>query len=87
MKEMYQGEKIGEFLVRIEAMTRKQMEEIIKLKEITPDKLFGQIAIEKGYIDDKAIDDYLEAKFNISDLRWVFYKKHFFYLNFLHELH
>ncbi|HBD94928.1 MAG: hypothetical protein A2015_07680 [Spirochaetes bacterium GWF1_31_7] len=69
MKEMYQGEKIGEFLVRIEAMTRKQMEEIIKLKEITPDKLFGQIAIEKGYIDDKAIDDYLEAKFNISDLR------------------
>ena len=69
MKEMYQGEKIGEFLVRIEAMTRVQMEEIIKLKEITPDKLFGQIAIEKGYIDDKAIDDYLEAKFNISDLR------------------
>jgi len=69
MKEMYQGEKIGEFLVRIQAMTRAQMEEIIKLKEITPDKLFGQIAIEKGYIDDKAIDDYLEAKFNISDLR------------------
>jgi hypothetical protein len=61
MKELYKGEKIGEFLVRIGAMTQEQLTECLKIKSENPAKLFGLIAIEKGYINDKAIDQYLEA--------------------------
>lgn len=67
MKELYRGEKIGEFLVRIHAMTEEQMLEVLAIKTQSPDKLFGEIAIEKGFINDKAIDQYIEARFLLSE--------------------
>lgn len=55
-------EKIGEGLIRIGAISREQVEEILKLQKQGDDRLFGEIAIALGYIDDKAIEKYLKSK-------------------------
>jgi hypothetical protein len=56
-------ERIGDFLVEIGAMTPAQVAEVIKAQDEDEElRLFGEIAIEKGYIDDSAIQKYLEHK-------------------------
>ncbi|MCD6120355.1 MAG: hypothetical protein J7K04_00800 [Spirochaetales bacterium] len=55
-------EKIGEGLVRIGAITKEQVEEIVKRQEQGDKRLFGEIAIALGYIDDAAIEKYLKSK-------------------------
>jgi hypothetical protein len=55
-------EKIGEALVRIGAMKSFQVEDVLRLQKNGDKRLFGEIAIEMGYIDDQAIRKYLEAK-------------------------
>ncbi len=55
-------EKIGEFLVRIGALTPEQRDEILEIQKREPDKLFGYIAIEKKYLDDAAIEKYVNSK-------------------------
>jgi hypothetical protein len=55
-------ERIGDFLVRIGALTPDQVETILKQQKKEPDKIFGVIAIELGYINDKAIRKYVEEK-------------------------
>lgn len=55
-------EKIGEGLVRIGAITEEQVEEIVKMQQQGDKRLFGEIAIAIGYIDDAAIDKYLKSK-------------------------
>lgn len=55
-------QRIGEFLVHIGAMTREQVNEVLERQKLEPDKLFGHIAIELGYIDDEAIDRFLSDK-------------------------
>ena len=55
-------EKIGEALVRIGAMKSYQVEDVLRLQKNGDQRLFGEIAIEMGYIDDTAIKKYLEAK-------------------------
>jgi hypothetical protein len=62
MEELESQEKIGEFLVRIGAITGEQVAEILKIQEQDSRKLFGMIAIEKGFIDDAAVMAYLNAK-------------------------
>ncbi|MFP4409115.1 MAG: hypothetical protein ACLFPW_11400 [Spirochaetaceae bacterium] len=52
-------ERIGEFLVKIGAMTAEQRDEILELQKEQPDRLFGEIAIERGYINERAIDTFL----------------------------
>lgn len=52
-------ERIGEFLVKIGAMTADQRDEILKLQKQQPDRLFGTIAVEQGYINEQAIDAFL----------------------------
>ncbi len=56
------AERIGEALVRIGAMKSFQVEDVLRLQRNGDNRLFGEIAIELGYIDDKAIKKYLEAK-------------------------
>jgi hypothetical protein len=51
-------EKIGEFLVRIDAMSQKQCDEVFKLQQNGDKRLFGEIAIELGYVDKEAIKQY-----------------------------
>jgi len=55
-------EKIGEALVRIGAMKSFQVEDVLRLQEGGDRRLFGEIAIELGYIDDLAIQRYLSSK-------------------------
>ena len=62
MLEDTSSERIGEFLVKIGALTAAQRDEVIAKQTESPDRLFGQIAIELGYINDAAVDQYLEQK-------------------------
>jgi hypothetical protein len=55
-------EKIGEALVRIGAMTKDQVEAVLETQRGGDPRLFGEIAIERGFINDKAIKAYLDSK-------------------------
>jgi len=57
------SEKIGEFLIRIGAMTSAQVEEVLGVQEESDEpRMFGEIAIEKGFIDDEALRRYVEER-------------------------
>ena len=55
-------EKIGEGLIRIGAMTREQVDDILKKQNEGNNSLFGIMALELGYIDDGTLITYLESK-------------------------
>lgn len=55
-------ERIGEGLVRIGAMTEEQVKDVLAKQKDGTNRLFGEIAIELGYIDDEAIKKYLDSK-------------------------
>lgn len=55
-------ERIGEALVRIGAMQPYQVDDVLRVQEQGDGRLFGEIAIEMGYIDDEAIRRYLESR-------------------------
>ncbi len=52
-------ERIGEFLVKIGAMTPEQRAEVLERQKKEPNRLFGEIAVELGYINDSAVDIFL----------------------------
>jgi len=55
--------KIGDFLVGIEAMNEIQVEEVLRVqREDEEPRMFGEIAIELGYIDDAILRKYIEQK-------------------------
>jgi hypothetical protein len=56
------SEKIGEALVRIGAMKSYQVDDVLRLQNGGDRRLFGEIAIELGYIDDQAVRKYLSSK-------------------------
>lgn len=59
------AERIGDFLIGIGAMTPAQVDEVIKAQDEEGDgepRMFGEIAIEKGFIDDSALRKYIERK-------------------------
>lgn len=55
-------ERIGEALVRIGAMKPYQVEDVLRVQKQGGGRLFGEIAIELGYIDDVAIRSYLDSR-------------------------
>lgn len=57
------AERIGDGLVRIGAMTEEQREKILKLQDDGDGRLFGEIAVDLGFVNDQAIMDYLNTKF------------------------
>ena len=56
------SEKIGEFLQRIGVMNKQQVQEILNAQNDGDTRLFGEIAIEFGYINDEVLKKYIEAK-------------------------
>jgi hypothetical protein len=62
MGENDKEERIGDFMVRIGAITAAQVAEILAKQKQEPEKLFGVIAVELGYLNDKAIHDYIAAQ-------------------------
>jgi hypothetical protein len=53
-------EKIGEGLVRIGVMTKKHVEDVLNLQRCGDNRIFGEIAIDLGYINDAVIKRYLK---------------------------
>jgi len=58
---MKQGEKIGDFLVRIGAITVEQRDEILEVQKKEPHKMFGYIAVELNIVNQEALDNYLSS--------------------------
>ncbi len=52
-------EKIGETLVRIGAMTSLQVKHVTSRQAAGDTRLFGEIAIAMGYINEQALQAYL----------------------------
>ncbi len=61
MSEVHEDstQRIGDFLVRIGAMTESQVAEVLDRQAEEPSRLFGEIAIEMGFINDSAVDTFL----------------------------
>jgi hypothetical protein len=55
-------ERIGEFLLRIGVINEMQVQEILDIQKAGDSRLFGEIAIEFGYINDELLQKYIEAK-------------------------
>ncbi len=57
------ADRIGDFLVRIGAMNPEQVAEVLRKQKAGDKRMFGEIALQLGYIQDDAIKryaDYLE---------------------------
>ncbi len=55
------SEKIGEFLKRIGVMNEHQVQEVLDAQKAGDSRMFGEIAIEFGYINDEVLKKYIEA--------------------------
>jgi hypothetical protein len=64
MDETKNPEKIGDILVLIGAMTAWQVKDILSEQARGDTRIFGEIAIELGYIDDAALARYVEFRKN-----------------------
>jgi len=57
------AQRIGDFLVEIGAMDEVQVEEVLRIqREDEEPRMFGEIAVELGYIDDAALKKYIDNK-------------------------
>lgn len=54
--------RIGEFLVQIRAMQQYQVDDVLRVQADGDSRMFGEIAIELGYINDAAIQKYLDYR-------------------------
>jgi hypothetical protein len=63
-----QGELIGEGLVRSSVLTWPQVEHIITVQKRDDERLFGEIAVDLGYTEDRTIREYLESRRRIGVL-------------------
>jgi hypothetical protein len=52
--------RIGEFLVKIGAMTPKQVDNVLRLQADGDSRIFGEIALELRYLNDDAIKRYVD---------------------------
>ena len=50
--------RFGELLVRVGALTKEHVNDILEYQQNHPAMLFGQIAVELGYIDKKVVENY-----------------------------
>ena len=62
MAENKMPEKIGTFLVSIGAMKPWQLEGVLVLQEYGDTRIFGEIAISLGYIDDAALAKWVASR-------------------------
>jgi two-component sensor histidine kinase len=60
--EEQMADRIGDKLVKIGAMTKGQVDDVLQRQKDGDSRLFGEIAIELEYIDDEVIAAYLERK-------------------------
>ncbi len=51
-------ERIGDYFVRLEMLSFEQAERIMEVQKHHPERLFGEIALDLGYIDSTDLEDY-----------------------------
>lgn len=56
---IHENEKIGEGLLRREVMEENEIEAVLKLQRAGDKRLFGEIAIDVGFLDVRELIDYL----------------------------
>jgi hypothetical protein len=54
-------ERIGEFLRRVGAITNDHVEQILAVQREHPERKFGEIAVELGFISEDLIDRFLSS--------------------------
>jgi len=54
------AERIGDFLLRIKAIKPEQVQEVLRIQKAGDKRLFGEIALELGYIDDNSVKRFLD---------------------------
>ena len=52
--------RIGDFLVKIGAMNAEQVDHVLRLQAGGDSRIFGEIAVELGYLNDDAIKRYVD---------------------------
>jgi hypothetical protein len=52
--------RIGEFLIKIGVITEEQVDDVLRIQKGGDSRLFGEIALELGYLDDNAIKRYVD---------------------------
>lgn len=57
-----EADKIGGFLVEIGAMKDWQVDHILHAQKAGDRRIFGEIAIALGYVDDAAVQRYMESR-------------------------
>ncbi|RKX87261.1 MAG: hypothetical protein DRP58_03140 [Spirochaetes bacterium] len=62
METINNDEKIGEWLIRAEAMSLRDVETVLKVQREGNDSLFGIIAMELGLIDPEVLLAFAEMK-------------------------
>jgi hypothetical protein len=55
-------ERIGDFLLRIGAMTQAQIDDVLNVQKNGDSRAFGLIALDKGYATEEAIEKYAAAQ-------------------------
>ncbi|MBI9107650.1 MAG: hypothetical protein JEZ04_12960 [Spirochaetales bacterium] len=53
-------EKAGQYFIRLDILSFEQAEEILIIQQSSPEKKFGEIAMELGYISLEDLDDFLK---------------------------
>ena len=53
-------DRIGDFLVTIGALTREQVDHVLRLQKGGDSRIFGEIALELRYLNDDAIKRYVD---------------------------
>ncbi|MGA2976507.1 MAG: hypothetical protein ABSF77_14460 [Spirochaetia bacterium] len=54
--------RIGEFLMQIGAMKQYQVDDVLRVQKEGDNRMFGEIAIELGYVNDDAVKQYIDFK-------------------------
>lgn len=54
------ADKIGAFLLRIASMTQRQIGEVLQAQKDGDKRLFGAIALEKGFIEDNSLKRFID---------------------------
>jgi hypothetical protein len=56
------AERIGDFLIRIGAMKKPQVEEVLEAQKAGDSRSFGAIAIERGYVNEAALKKFVDSQ-------------------------
>ena len=53
------NKRIGEYFVSLNILSFEQAEKILKVQNEYPNKKFGEIAVQLGYLDQRDVEEYL----------------------------